>query len=246
MKIIIFAFCLFLNTSALAAGFDLHAIWLNRQGLAALKSEKPEEAFRYFSEALAEAPDRSELHYNLGLTFEAMGQPEKAVQAYQTADTFANSPEVQFVSRFNQGALLQKAKKTDEALDAYHQALDVNPNSHETKINIELLIQEQKDQQKQKGGGEGQDKKPNPDQEKKDQQEKKDPQDQKDKQDQKPKEDQKKEYAKNKPQPKPFKSEELTQGDVNKILGELRNQEQRIRSEYNKREVKERPRGKDW
>jgi hypothetical protein len=33
---------------------------------------------------------------------------------------------------------------------------------------------------------------------------------------------------------------------VNKILGELKQQEQKIRAEFNKREVKEKPKEKDW
>jgi len=38
----------------------------------------------------------------------------------------------------------------------------------------------------------------------------------------------------------------LSPSDVNKILGELKQQEQRIRGEYNRKEAKEPPRGKDW
>jgi tetratricopeptide (TPR) repeat protein len=213
------------------AEVDLRSIWENRKGIALLKEQKPEEALAHFSDALVHSPDSAEIHLNMGLAFEAAGQPDKALQSYQTAEKLATSHEMQFMARFNRGALLQKAKRTDEALDAYHAALEVAPESRETKINIELLIQQQQQQ-----GGQGQN-----------QQQQGDNKDQKDGgQGDKKKEDQPKQYAKNKPQPRPFKSEELTQGDVNKILGELRNQEQRIRSEYNKREVKERPRGKDW
>ncbi|MGZ5280485.1 MAG: tetratricopeptide repeat protein, partial [Pseudobdellovibrionaceae bacterium] len=60
------------------------------------------------------------------------------------------------------------------------------------------------------------------------------------------KQDQPKEYGKNKPQPQKFKSGELTQGDVNKILGEIKQQEQKIRAEFNKKETKDEPRDKDW
>lgn len=54
-------------------------------------------------------------------------------------------------------------------------------------------------------------------------------------------------YAPNqKHQPRQFKGQELSEGDVKKILGEIKQQEQRIRSEYNRKEVKEQPRDKDW
>ncbi|MFN7728212.1 MAG: tetratricopeptide repeat protein [Bdellovibrio sp.] len=239
---ILFALSLFLLTTMPAQGAGhLRALWLNRQGVELLKAQKPQEAIAKFSEALVADAQAAEVHLNMGLAFEALGDAERAMMAYRTADRFAGNFETQFVSRFNQGALMQKAKKTDEALEAYHKALEVNPESKETKINIELLIQDQ--QQQQQKGGQGQQNQPKPQDDKgdnKDQQQ--DPQD--DQGDQK--EEKPKEYSKNKPQPKPFKSEELTQGDVNKILGELRNQEQRIRSEYNKREVKEKSRDKDW
>ena len=40
---------------------------------------------------------------------------------------------------------------------------------------------------------------------------------------------------------------ELSRGDVKKILDEIKQQEQKIRAEYNKKnDYKERPRDKDW
>lgn len=47
-------------------------------------------------------------------------------------------------------------------------------------------------------------------------------------------------------QPRPFKGDELSEGDVKKILGELRNQEQKIRANFDKRERKENRNEKDW
>lgn len=233
---------LFLMLSWRAEALDLRAIYWNRQGVEHLKKQKPEEAVSKFSEALSADPEAAEIHLNMGLAFEALGDAERALKSYKTADLLAQNFDTQFISRFNQGALLQKAKRTDEALEAYHKALEVNPESRETKINIELLIQDQ-----QQSGGKGQGQQNKPDQQKGEgegQDQQKDPKDGEGDKDKK--EDKPKEYAKNKPQPRPFKSEDLTQSDVNKILGELRNQEQRIRSEYNKREVKEKSRDKDW
>ena len=233
--------CLFFSLQTWADNTSLRSIWLNRQGVRLLKEQRPEEALSKWSEALSLEPESSEIHLNMGLAFEALGQSEKALQAFATAGQFADSAEMQFRANFNRGAILQKAKKIDEALSAYHAALDVNPESKEAKINIELLIQDQQNQQKQ-GDGKSDQSNPSKDQKPKDDKDKKDNKDGQGDQ----KKDKPKEYSKNKPQPRPFKSDELTQGDVNKIMGEIRNQEQKIRSEYNKREVKERPRDKDW
>jgi hypothetical protein len=123
--------------------------------------------------------------------------------------------------------------------------LDLNPSSTEVKHNIELLIQQQQQDQKNEkekkdGKGEGQ-----PDKDPKDGKdgENKDDKDQKD-----PKEDKGQDRKSNsKYKPRPFKGDQLTEGDVKKILGELSQQDQKIRSNFNKKEQrKEDKNEKDW
>ena len=46
--------------------------------------------------------------------------------------------------------------------------------------------------------------------------------------------------------PRPFQGDQLSEGDVKKILGELRSQEQKIRANYDKKERKEKKNDKDW
>ena len=61
------------------------------------------------------------------------------------------------------------------------------------------------------------------------------------------KKDQKQGYEPNaKYKPRPFQGEELSEGDVKKILGELKNQEQRISANFEKKERKEKKNDKDW
>jgi len=225
------------------------SVMRNEQGIADLKGGNAGAAQEKFLSGLATTPLDSRLHYNLGLSFEILGQNEKAQASYSTALKLApDDPATQFSANFNLGELAQKAKKKDEALAYYQIALKYNPESKETKINIELLTQDQQG----KSEGEGEDQK---DQDPKDKdgkgqgdpkEESKDDKGDDQKKDEKQKQDQPKEYAKNKPQPQKFKSGELTQGDVNKILGEIKQQEQKIRAEFNKKEVKDEPREKDW
>ncbi len=244
----IFLALLFLTATAQAEPTP-SAVLKNDQGISELKGGNMGAAQEKFLTGLADTPLEARLHYNLGLSFEAQGQVDKAQASYSTALKLAQDGFTKFAANFNLGELAQKAKKTDEALAYYQEALKYNPNSQETKINIELLTQDQqgkgqgdskddkddqKDQKDKDGKGKG-------DQDKESKDNKPD-----DKKDEKKKEDQPKEYAKNKPQPRKFKSEELTQGDVNKILGEIKQQEQKIRAEFNKKEVKDQPRDKDW
>ncbi|HEY1078895.1 MAG TPA: tetratricopeptide repeat protein, partial [Bdellovibrio sp.] len=157
---------------------------------------------------------------------------------------------------FNQAQLLGKQKKVDEAIALYQKALDLVPTSQEAKNNIELLTQQQA------GGGKGQDQENKDDQKQegkeskdsKDQKDPKDPKDDKDKKDEKKPDEKDGKEKEEKPKepksspkykPRPFNGKELSEGDVKKILGELKQQEEKIRAEYNK-SGKEQPRDKDW
>ncbi|PIS09901.1 MAG: hypothetical protein COT73_12300 [Bdellovibrio sp. CG10_big_fil_rev_8_21_14_0_10_47_8] len=221
---------------------DPRSIVNNREGLKLLQEKKPSEAQQKFLEALIKDPLEAGLHFNLALTYDLLGQVDKAQSSYKTSLDLAQDDEIKFRADFNLGLIEQKQKKVDEALAYYQEALKYHPDSNETKINIELLTQENQGKKGQNGDDKDQKQK---DQDQKDQN--KEGQDQKDKKDDKKDQEQKKkEYAPQKPQPRKFKSEELTQGDVNKILGEIKQQEQKIRAEFNKKEVKEKPRDKDW
>lgn len=242
---------IFLFSSAASASTTPSSFFSNRKGVDELKKSNPAAAQEQFLSSLAKNPFEAKLHLNLGLTYEVLGQADKAQASYETALKLAKDDVTRFAANFNMGELAQKAQKTDEALKYYQEALKYNPESRETKVNIELLIQDQqgkgknqdKDQkqdpkdQNKDGKGQGQDKK--------DQKDQKDDQG-KDDQQKDGKQDQPKKYGKNKPQPRKFKSEELSQGDVNKILGEIKQQEQKIRADFNKKDVKESPRDKDW
>lgn len=245
--------------TACDAGYlpNIKTLWLNRQGAQSLtKPETQSQAYLKFVEALQYDPFLASLHLNLGFSLELMEQADKALKSYREAEKLAlaekNLP-LLFVSRFNQAQLLGKAKQIDEALVKYQQALEVAPSSKEVKTNIELLIQSQ--QGGGQGQGENQDSKGDQDQKNQGQgqgdQKKQDPsegdkKDEQDKKDQKEKDPNQGPQKSEKYKPRPFKGEELSEGDVKKILGELKQQEERIRAEYNKKETKEQPRDKDW
>jgi Ca-activated chloride channel homolog len=231
--ILLFSFQSFCGTTS-----DSGAIEANKQGIEFLKKQNYKQAQDHFSRGLSQIPFSPELQINLGLAFDGAGAKEEARKAYELAEKISPGDEQKFVAVFNQAELLGRDKKIDEALKMYQKALQFKPDSVEAKTNIELLIQQQQ------GGGSGQDQQKDKDkQQQKDQQQS---QNDKEKDDKDKKDQDKKQYEKNKPQPRPFKSEELSQGDVKKILEELDRQEQRVRFEYSKKQVKEKTRDKDW
>lgn len=253
--------------SQAATDKTVSAVQLNNQAVGEIEKELMPAAQDHLIQALGKSPENSTLHLNLGFTFEKANQPEKAQASYEQALKFAKDSDSRFDAYFNLGHLAQKAEKTDEALQYYQAALLENPDSKETKTNIELLMKQeenkqnknkdQKDQDQkqnqqnqnkdQKQDQKGQQNKDQKDQQNKDGQQNKD-QDQKDKnKDGQQKQDQNQKQYSHQQAPKPqFKSDQLTQSDVNKILGELKQQEQRIRAEYNRKEVKEKANDKDW
>lgn len=215
---------------------EIEAIGLNNKGVGLLKVESPKGAQENFVDALAVKPFESTLHNNLGVSFDQLKEVDKAIQSYSSAEKSAAQPEILFASRFNMAQAIAKKGDISGALAWYQKALEVNPTSTEAKTNIELLTSQQ---QQSGGGGQGQDQNQNQDQ--KDDQK----QGQNDKE-QDQKKEEKKNYSQNqKYKPRPFKGD-LDESDVKKILGELKQQEQRIRADYNRKDSKEQPRDKDW
>lgn len=210
------------------------AIRTNNQGVKNFANKKPAEAYGQFTEALAQLPFSAVIHYNLGTSFLASKEYDKALSEYREAIRLApgdsrSEKELRFLAHFNSAVALVEQKKIDEALNNYQAALESRPDSVETKTNIELLTTAQ-----QGGGGGGEDKKEDDkkNDKSKDGDEKKTPQ----------------KFADPPPknQPKPFQSEKLSEQDVQRILEELKRQEEQVRAKMNREGAKDAPVEKDW
>lgn len=210
---------------------QLDTIFKNNKAVKQMVEERHQEAFNILSQALVDAPGEAALSYNLGLTFESNEEKEKALKAYAIAAKQSGDPELKFSALFNAARMAGDLKQLDLAVSLYQQALDIKPDSVETKNNIELLFQASSG-----GGGGESDKK---------EKEKNEKGDNKKEQEPNQNQDRKNEPDK-KPTPKPFQSKELSQQDVNKILDELRRQEENIRAKFNEKNRKESPVEKDW
>lgn len=234
-----------------------------------VKAEKYEEALGKYYNLLEEDGDRATTHSNIGVLLDLQQKKDDALKSLQYALKLAeqkNDTQGIFTVRYNLGVYYGALKKVTEALENYQIALDLHPTSVEIKTNIELLIQQQQQDQKQqqqnkdgdqkqKSDGQGQDKnqdkkdgedpnKDNPENKDDKKDENKDKQDEKDGKDKEKPQDK---QSSPKYQPRPFKGDQLSEGDVKKILGELRNQEQKIRANFDKKEKgKTKNNDKDW
>lgn len=236
----------------------VEALYLDLQAKKDIQKEEYENALAKYYRLLENLPYSPSIHSNIGVLLGGMQQPEEERKSLLYALEIAkkiDSKRDLFAIYFNLGAHYGKSKKITEALDYYQQALEIKPDSVEVKTNIELLMQ----QQNQSGQGESKsssDKQQGAESQKNDQDDNKDgdqnKQDQSGQnQDQKDQNEEKKDDGKRdssaKYKPRPYQGDQLSEGDVKKILGELSNQEQRIRANFDKKEKgKSYKNEKDW
>lgn len=222
-----------------AAANEMRGVLRNNSGVRKFGSKNGADAITDFTGALSDLPFSGEVHYNIGNTFLLRRDYDKALSEFgqavkSSSGDSAREKETRFRSHFNSAIALTEQKKIDEALAQYQKALDLEPDSIETKTNMELLTA-------QGGSGEGDGEQ---DQQGKDgkQKDKNKPDDQQ--QGKKPEEPKK--FENPRQQPKQFKSEELSNEDVKRILEELRRQEEHIRARMQNDQRKDLPPAKDW
>ena len=116
------------------------------------------EAVDDYVAAQREDPDVPEPYYNAGNAYHRQGNFESA--AAQTQQSLRISEgEVAQNSYYNLGNTFFEVEDWPAAIEAYKEALKLNPNDADAKYNLELALQnlqEQQQQQQQQGGGQGQ------------------------------------------------------------------------------------------
>ena len=185
---------------------------------------------------LAKYPENLFLHYNFGI-FWIFQDIQKTMTQFLFVLKNKESDELRFKAAFNLGTLYGYDKRLnvkdgshiDQALKYYQVALDIHPNSLETKQNIEMLFlttkQNSKSQNKSDPNQQEQQEQKNKSKQKKNEEEKESSQNKEG-----TSEEQNvpyKESGKGMDEQQ-FQSKNLTERDVQDILGELKQQEQQI------------------
>lgn len=224
---------LFLGSQVVFAHSSVKDIWYNNQAVEQIEQKKMLEAHEGFTQLLAKEPFHPVFQFNLGSSFIAIEDVQKAIKMYSEVVKLSPLPaEIEFATYFNLGVLYAISKNTDKALENYQKALRLNPASKEIKTNIELLFKGGK------GKGKGKDKNKSKDNKKGEGEG-----DKKEQEGENP--NQKKKFS-NKQQPGQFKSKNMSKNDVKKILNELKKQEQRIRAKHQRKGKREADREKSW
>lgn len=157
--------------------------------------------------------------YNLGNTLYKKESIDDAVKSFDGVINATDDPELKTKALYNKGVLLHKGNRLNEAIDAYKQALRLAPNDEEVRKNLQLALQQKKQQEPKQ-------------QQKKEQKE------------QKQKQEKKKEEPKPE-QPKPQKSK-LTKKQAEQYLKALEQKERELQEKVRKKTAVPNQPEKDW
>jgi len=171
-------------------------------------------AEKSYRNALKIADNNPTAFYNLGNTLYRKNNTDEAVQVYDNAVHNSTDNATKEKAYYNKGVAYQKAKKLPECIDAYKNALMLDPTDEEARQNLQRALKEQKQQQQQQNQKNKKQQQPKQDQKKQDQQNKQDQQKQNDQ-----------------PKPKPSK---LSKQDAEEKLKSLLENEKQLQDKLHK------------
>ena len=178
--------CLLLIAVAAQAQTDRQYV---RQGNKLFQKGDFEHAEVAYAKAIEKNEKNPQAHYNLCNALMAQRKDSAAVVQFQAAGQLETNPLRKSQAYHNIGVVCQQNKLYGDAIEAYKQALRLNPNDDETRYNL-ALCKHEKQKQDQNQQNQNQNQQNKDDQQKKDNQDKQDQkqqdQDQQKQQEQKP------------------------------------------------------------
>jgi Ca-activated chloride channel homolog len=167
--------------------------------------------------------ERPDALFNLGNSKYKQGDFEEAARHFQKSADAAIDPKLKSKSYFNLGNSLLEDKKADEAIDAYKEAIRLNPADSDAKNNL-LLARQVKQQQQQQQQND------NSDQDQKQDQNQQNTQDNKDQ---------------NKDQEKDEEQQELPQS-TEQLLKAIEDEEQKVQQKLRNKQQRPNKSTKEW
>ena len=166
-----------------------------------------------YRKAIEKNPRNPQAAYNLGNALLAQKKDSAAIEQFQSAAKLETNPMRKYQSFHNMGVICQSHKMYGEAIEAYKNALRLNPNDDETRYNL-ILCKHQKQKQ---------------DQQKQDQQQNKNDQKKDDKQDQQKQDQQKDKKEQKQEQQKPQMSKDNAEQLLNAAMQQEKQTQDRLK-----------------
>ncbi len=196
---------------------------LIRQGNKQYEEGKYKEAEIDYRKAIEQKPGSVKGSYNLGNSLYRQENYDEAIRNFSDADRLMKDADAsqRAATMHNLGNSLLKGGKLQESVEAYKQALRLNPKDEDTRYNLAYAMKQMQQQQQQQQN-----------QDQKDDQ--KDKNDKKDQQNQQDNPSQSKDEQKDKPKDKP----QISKQDAERMLQALKNDEQKTLEKVNQQKVK--------
>jgi len=208
---------------------------LVRDGNQMYKDKKFSDAEVNYKKSLDVNKESKTAQFNLGDAYYKQGKFDEATRQFETISSDSKLGKEEKARAFhNLGNSYLQSKKYNESINAYKNALKLNPKDNDTRYNLayaQNMIQQQQQQQQQ-----NQDK----DKDKKDKNEEKKDQQQQQNKDQQQKEEQKKDEQKQ------AKRDKISKEDAEKILQALNNDEKNTQKKLTKKDATRISIDKNW
>ncbi|MGM9698613.1 MAG: tetratricopeptide repeat protein [Prevotella sp.] len=120
-----------------------------RNGNKLFRSGQFDQAEVAYRKAIEKNPRNPQAHYNLGNSLMAQRKDSAAIQSLQKSTELETSKIRKAMAYHNMGVVCQQHKMYGEAIEAYKNALRLNPKDDATRYNLELCKRQQKNQQNQ-------------------------------------------------------------------------------------------------
>lgn len=113
-----------------------------RKGNQLYKKGQYDKALPEYEKAVAQNPNNPVAQYNTGNARFRQNEFAAAEKAYEASVTHADSPAFKQRSLYNKGVSLSKQKKLLESIDAYKNALKLDPADEDTRVNLQKALEE--------------------------------------------------------------------------------------------------------
>ena len=118
-----------------------------REGNRNYRGGKYDAAEVSYRKAQEKSPRNPQAAYNLGNALMAQNKDSAAIESFENAAKLETSPMRKAMSYHNVGVICQKHQMFGEAIEAYKEALRLNPKDDTTRYNLQLCKKQLKDQQ---------------------------------------------------------------------------------------------------
>ena len=115
------------------------------------QQKKYEQAILKYQDALKNDPANYTAKYNLAVAQFRLQKEQESIKAFQSlSSNKQRNTELRSISYFNEGAILSQQKNLEGSIEAYKNALRLNPGDTEARENLQKALLELKKKQEEK------------------------------------------------------------------------------------------------